>query len=519
MALNKIAFAVLAMASVSAFAASKAALCVRVPVTAEDLVSQCAPEVTFFAAGGIAMRDFYKFAMSTMFDPSKPVVYIKTLNADGSTENKNQFAMYGFGKADADASIAGKRLAIMVNTLNGSMAGVNMLLSGAKTGSLLNNVDGKEYQRTIALQSVDNMGKGIPYFPDGAGLTGTDGSPAYILPNVAANLPNLKLLTLNYGISTADLKTGWGVDKTKTVGIAFTDVRPNEAVPGQLVGGKWDRRGFPYIPIAMQGFQVIVNNNLYNALVKRDIAERRLPSSCEGVMAVDCQPTIFSAEMTSLMMGKRPAGWDAATPVTLQRRVDSSGTQAAAQIFFASVPNPDLDKTVRAFAPVLGANLVDGQFVRGMDSSLTIEVNSNTDSVVSKVANSTTADAGYVLGVVSSDRGSNPLFCSAYCSYMNIKSYSVKIDGFSPNAGNFDSPTGFDITNRTALTKGYPFQFEFGVVTNAKNKGAQKVVADAFIAAMRNEAIFYRGVVFKGTGAGQSPYSRGGNNFNPLSQY
>jgi len=506
MKLNKIAFAVLAMASTGAFAATKAApLCTTNPTgttaaAVVTLVSQCAPEVTFFAAGGTAMRDAYKVAMSTMFDTTKPVAYIKTLKSDGS-ENKDQFAMYGFGKADADASIATKRLAIIVNTANGSMAGVNMNLSGAKVGSLVNKGNGAEFAKTIQLQTATNQAAGVAYFPAGADLGGTS---TYTMPSAATAIPTPIVVTLKDATGVADLKTGWGADKTKTVGIAFTDVRPIEAVPGQLNGGKWDKVAFPYTPIAMQGFEVIVNNNLKAALVARDVAEGR----CASAEACT-QPTIFSADMTSLMMGKRPAGWDAATPVTLQRRVDSSGTQAATQIFFASVPNPALDKTVLAFAPVLGANLADKGSVAGVDSGVTIVANGSSDSVVDNVGNATAADAGYVLGVVSSDKGSNPKSAALNTSY------SVKIDGFSPNY----SGGSLDANAKLSLAKGYPFQFEFGVVTNSKNTGAQKIVADAFIAAMKNEAISYKGVVFKGTGTGQSPFSRNGNNFNPLSQY
>jgi hypothetical protein len=40
-----------------------------------------------------------------------------------------------------------------------------------------------------------------------------------------------------------------------------------------------------------------------------------------------------------------------------------------------------------------------------------------------------------------------------------------------------------------------------------------------FKTALQNKANSVKGVVYNGTDAGQSAYSRGGNNFAPLSQY
>lgn len=506
MKLNKIAFAVLAMASTGAFAATPA-LCTTAPTTGADLVAKCAPEVTFFAAGGTAMRDAYKIAMSTMFDATKPLVYVKTLKADGS-ENKDQFAMYGYGATTADATVATKRLAIVVNTANGSMAGVNQILTGAKTGSLLNNVDGKEYELTIKLQSAAGMKSATAWAPVGMTIS-ADAAAGYSLPSGAA-VAKVQMVTLPAATSVGDLKAGWGVDANKLVNIAFTDVRPSEAVPGQVANkGKWDSVKFPFVKIAMQGFQVAVNANLYNALVTRDVAEGRLASTCAGVTSAACQPTIFSAEMTSLMMGKRPAGWDAATPVTLQRRVDSSGTQAASQIFFATTPNPALVKTQSAFASVLGGTLADAGTVAGVDAGVNLVVNGSSDSVAANIPKDT---AGYSVGVLSSDKGA---YTSAAANIL-----SVKIDGFSPNVYNNAGVVTSDSSAKATLAKGYPFQFEFGaIIPTAANKAPQAAVAAMFKTALQYKGNSVKGVVYNGTDAGQSAYSRGGNNFAPLSQY
>ncbi|WP_408597696.1 hypothetical protein [Limnohabitans sp.] len=468
------------------------------------------------------MRDSYKVAMAGMFDPAMPLVYVKTLKEGSTTsENKDLFAMYGYAKSTAADGVKGKRLAIMVNTTNGSMAGVNQILTGAKpVGSLINDVDGKEYELDIALQSAANMKLNKDFAPTGSSLvTDAVGENALSTPVVGVNYnwpastvaaPTTNMLILPFKASAASHATGWGMDANKLVNIAFTDVRPSEAVPGQIANkGKWDSVKFPFVQIAMQGFQVAVNANLYNALVTRDIAEGRLASACAGVTSAACQPTIFSAEMTSLMMGKRPAGWNAATPVTLQRRVDSSGTQAASQIFFATTPNPALVKTQSAFASVLGATLSDAGTVAGPDSGVNIVVNSSSDNVAAKIPLDTT---GYSVGVLSSDKG-------AYTTASkNI--LSVKIDGFSPNVYDNSGVVTSDSSAKATLAKGYPFQFEFGaIIPTAANKAPQAAVAAMFKEALILKTNNVKGVVYNGTDAGQSAYSRGGNNFAPLSQY
>jgi len=511
MKLNKIAFAALAVASTGAFAAVTP-LCTTEPTTGADLVGKCSPEVTFFATGGTAMRDAYKEVMYTMFDNTKPLVYVKKLKAD-TTENKDQFAMYGFAKttaANTTAGISGKRLAVIVNTANGTMAGVNMVITGGKTGSLVNNVNGNEFNSTIALQTAANMKAAVAYAPAGMTIS-ADAASGVALPVTTGT--KLQLVTLPNGVGEADFKLGWGVDKNKVANIAFADVRPTEAIPGQLSGGKWDTVKFPWSTLAMQGFQVVVNKTMYNALVARDVTAGRLDSGCAAVTTgtltvaqLKCQPTIFSTEMATLMNGKRPSSLGItsdstdATKITFNRRVDSSGTQSAAQAFFTKLADYGV-KGARTFDGVLGATLSDGQTVNGATTAqnMLIKAHSSSDNLVAAVPADTT---GYSIGFVSNDKGG---YISATANIL-----SVKIDGMSPN---FDGSAA-DSSAKVTLAKGYPFQFEFGAVALAANKAPQAQVAANFIAGLGDAANNLKGVVY----TSQSAYSRKGNNLGALSE-
>lgn len=513
MKLNKIAFAALAVVSAGAFAAATP-LCTTEPTTGADLVAKCSPEVTFFAVGGTAMRDAYKEVMYNMFDTSKPLVYVKTLTAAGA-ENKDQFAMYGFGKSGVNdgnsaTDIAGKRLAVIVNTANGTMSGVNLLLSGGKIGSLVNAVNGEEYKYTIQLQTAANMKAAVAYAPAGMTIT-ADATTGYALP--VRTTTKLQMVTLPNNVGVADLKLGWGGDKNKVPNIAFADVRPTDAIPGQLTGGKWDTTKFPWTTLAMQGFQIAVNTKMYNALLARDKAAGRIHSDCVAITAdldataLKCQPTVFSTEMASLLKGKVPASFgitDAAANklVTLHRRVDSSGTQSAAQIFFTKVATNGV-KGAAYFDGVFGANAADSATVDGTTANYKVAVWSSSDSLVDGIKNDT---AGYSIGFVSSDKGSYTTFAD--------NRFSIKIDGMSPN---FDG-TAIDSKAKVTLSKGYPFQFEFGSVELAANKAPQARVATLFKTGLSDTANNLKGVVYTTGTSPTSNYSRKGNNLGALSE-
>jgi hypothetical protein len=135
--------------------------------------------------------------------------------------------------------------------------------------------------------------------------------------------------------------------------MAFSDVLPWEIEHSELAianGGRVPDLSTGTLlktdVLAIQGFAVTVNLNLYKALQKRDIAAGRLAASCQDVTTQDaagavCRPNISSTDYASLIRvggittAAKLLGDDADNnKLTLQRRVDTSGTQAASNIYF-----------------------------------------------------------------------------------------------------------------------------------------------------------------------------------------
>jgi len=131
MNMNMIAPACVAFCGASAFAAVTPSC--NVAAAAADgvtLLKTCAPEITFYSAGASAVKNAVVATMTTdgkIFDKSKPFV---TINLSG---NSNALAYYGYGATGT--TWAGKRVAVIYNSTNGSHAGVNQPLTGLKTGS------------------------------------------------------------------------------------------------------------------------------------------------------------------------------------------------------------------------------------------------------------------------------------------------------------------------------------------------------------------------------------------------
>ena len=116
MKLNKIAFAVLAVASTGAFAAVTPS-CNAAAAAADGvtLLKTCAPDITFYAPGATALKGAIQKtlltqtgsgstlanASSAVFDVTKPVV---TING-----NSNTYAYFGFGALGKP--YAGKKVA------------------------------------------------------------------------------------------------------------------------------------------------------------------------------------------------------------------------------------------------------------------------------------------------------------------------------------------------------------------------------------------------------------------------
>ena len=421
------------------------------------LLKTCTPDVTFYAAGATALKGAIQAVLATdkkVFDKSKPFV---TINL---ADNTNAYAYYGYGAAGT--AWDGKKVAVIVNGTNGSMAGVQQLLTALKTGSVEDKIDQKEYI-TIKLHTLADQkaGKAMP--------------DADFTVNTASTLAPVVTLA---STRVADFKTGWGADLQKVAHMAFSDVRPSEATPGQIA--KWDPKAFPSETIAMQGFGIVVNTNLYKALQKRDIKAMRMASDCQdNLLKASCQPNVSTSDYTALITGKvvDAADWlGDATEVrmlTLNRRPSSSGTQAATQIRFAGQANY-YSKLATGFQ-MAGSDTGATKVGTTVDvNSMKVKTNSGTSDLLKSIYSN---DAGLSIGIASLDNKASsklgPVVKDA--NDKDITNYArgdqtafwVKLDGVSPDfKGSAD--TAFDSKYRTALQNGYSFVFEFQTLKSVK---------------------------------------------------
>jgi len=495
MNMKMIAAACVAFCGASAFAAVTPS-CNTAAAVADGvtLLKTCAPEITFYGAGATALKGAIQATLTTdgkVFDKTKPFV---TIALSG---NSNAYAYYGYGATGK--SYAGKRVAVIVNGTNGSMAGVNQLLTGLKSGSVENGVDQQEY-KTIQLHTAAAQKAGT-VMPD-ADVTVT---------TVSALAPVVTLASTR----VADFKTAWGVDKQKVAHMAFSDVRPSEATPGQIA--KWDAKAFPAETVAMQGFGVLVNTNLYKALQARDIAAKRMASACQDdVLTAACQPNVSTSDYTALMTGKVASAADflgdtnEARALTLNRRPASSGTQAATQIRFAGEANYYGKTPLATGFDMAGSEITNatGVAVNG----ITVKTHSGTGDLITAVRGDT---AGLSIGVASLDNAASKFGASRSAQ----TAFFVKLDGVSPDFTGA-SDTALDGKYRTALQNGYSFAFEFQALKSAKLAGDYSAIYSDIVAGLKDPAANLTGIGYIGSSipAVNTAWTRGGNNFFPLNK-
>jgi hypothetical protein len=492
MNIKKVAALCAALCSTGAFAAATPVACPATPANLDDLINKCAPEVTFYVAGASAQSG----ALNALLDAGGGVFDTAALRAkitDTATSvsgipagasSSNTVAWIGYGAAGTAA--AGKRVIVIYNKANGSAAGVNQLLTG-KGGSL--------EEVTLVTAAAKSLAKG------------TAGTCAVLTPSTAGSLGTASCAT------EAAFKSAWGVDAQKNAHLALSDVRPSELVPG--IVKKWDATKFPATTTAMQGFGVIVNAPLYSALITKNIAEGVLPASCASETignAVDtitggCQPSIRHADYSSIVTGKIKTA-DAllgttgnTTKIALYRRVNSSGTQAASNIFFAgqagyNVKTPTTDGYV---TPI--ETSVD---------NLNVTLGSTTGDVIGGVSGNT---ADYALGVVSLE---NVYSLTKASSKLKGAAF-VKIDGISPN---FKADGTLDAKHRVGLQNGYAFAFEMQAVKPSALAGAYNEIATKIIDGLKDPAANLAGLAYIGSTdtAKNTDYTRGGVNYQPLTK-
>jgi len=522
MKLKLVSAACLALCSFGSFAAT-ASSCPATP-TAADLVNKCAPEVTFYIGGASAQAGALTTALLTpgvIFDESKPFAKVRdvaqTISGSGSAtavnagvKDGNTIAFVGYGAAGTGTA-AGKRVAVIYNKANGSFAGVNQLLN--PKAALAENT-------TLVLTTLTEQ--------KGAGKAVACTTSALAADTVAA-VAGTKLGYSTYECaSEAAFSTGWGADKAKAMSLALADVRPSEATPG--VVAKWKASAFPAVTTGMQGFGVIVSPNLYTALIKKEVAAGHLAASCltsedvtsaVQVITAACQPNLPSAAYTSLITGKTTTAADFlgdstdTNLIVLARRTDSSGTQAASNIFFANQAAYNAKTPTTDNAPdVIKGNPADPTASVSYGDVRVFEKTATGDVITAVKA---PAAGSYAIGVVSLE---NYYSMTKASSKLGGALY-VKIDGISPNltvdgSGN----TVVDGKDRAGIIAGYPFAFEMQAIQSAKLAEPYATIAGKIVTALKDPAGNLAGIAYIGSTdtTRNTPFTRLNSNYAPLSK-
>jgi hypothetical protein len=407
-----------------------------------------APELTFYIAGASAQKAALTVVAKDLFAVPADVITIK------QAAGQKTLGWYGMSKSTLTAGT--KRLFVAYNSTNGSNAGVAQLLSNASAEAEANIV------------TVGNAGC----------------SAAAVVSGVlTSNCTNTAVTEAN---------------------MALSDVYPGEAVAGVLPAGAGNITiaQLTFKKTALEGFGVVVNPALYAAL-------QTAQGLCAGTAAA-CQPSIRRADYASLVTVEGTIkdsgallGNSDTTALTLVRRTDSSGTQAASNIFFAN--------NVCGNLGFLGALGTVGVFD---SNSGVFDISEQTGTGGVTAALTGTATAGYALGVVSLEN----IPTTALTSYQ-----FVKIDGISPN---YSAAGVADPLMRNAMASGsYPFAVE---MTGMYRKGTlstavTKLLGEAVITGLKNSALHnLAGLAYLDlpanyvAGGKQSRVNRGGNNCQPL---
>ncbi len=502
MKLKLVTAACLALCSVGAFAATVTPSCPATP-TADDLINKCAAEVTFYIGGASAQSGALKTAVLTpgvLFDATKPFAKVRdtalSISGSGSTttalaagKDGNTIAWVGYGAATLTGGAAGKRLHVIYNKANGSFAGVNQLFVPKTTAA-----ENVTLQLTTLAQQKSGLGKAVAC-----------ATSAVAADTVAASATSLGYSTYECA-SEAAFSAGLGGDKQKAMHLALADVRPSEATPG-IYGGliaKWKPAAFPAVITGMQGFGVIVSPSLYTAMIAKEVAAGRLPSSCTtsetvggatDVLTAACQPNLTTAAYTSLVTGNATTvdaflgNGDTTSSLILARRTDTSGTQAASNIFFANQAATAAKAALRSTdtAPAVMAGNPADPTLANVVGNLSVFEKTGTGDVITAVSGAT----GYAIGVVSLDNG----YTTTKATSALKGALFVKVDGISPNFVN----GALEAKQRGGIISGYPFVYAMQALTSAKLADPYKALATAVTTELQNPVANLTGIAYIGS--------------------
>jgi hypothetical protein len=425
---------------------------------------------TVYIAGASAQKNaLYNAVPTTVFDTtSHGVLLINGANGEQ--------AWLG----DLKSTYGGGIGMVIYNSTNGSAAGLNQVISA-----------GSPEAEAVVLAS--------------ANLTGCGAKSAVAAPHTAA-----------------EQITCTGPTAAREADMALSDVYANEFAPNLLSSGSALKAASTSASTGIEGFGIIVNANLYNALITKNIADGLLPASCSTASAATagvgtaasgaCQPSVRSADYASFVtsggqFNSSDAFGVAANDITLCRRDDLSGTQAASNIFFLNNVC-GLEGHLGAIPVVTNADSVAPSY--NVVDAANVSTGKAEVCVWSGSATGTTAQAGYGIGVVSLGEK------DAVDTSLTKPFYFVKLDGVSPN---FKANGQYDSTHRSNLLNGsYKFATEMAAyvksttnLTTGNGKIARAIVDDIAKANLSNlTGIAYLAGTADATKTAR--YTKGGNN-------
>lgn len=385
-----------------------------------------------------------------------------------------------------DSALGGGATLVINRSKNGSAAGVNQVLSNAA-------IPTESESATLKLPCGTTAGGTTAALAATIACTTTAGTDAYestlALSDVQPTEFTAGVVNEAAGRTTGDLATfvtalqGFGViaglSGTYTAGVGTEDV----------------------------GAFFNSTDNMYRKLQEQNVAEGKLPASCTASAAntdvsADCQPSIKRAEYASLVSVeggiKTPAGLlpnvtgiPAAAKVVVHRRVDTSGTQAASNIFFLENVCKDDASRAGSLTPSGTTNAAKYKVV------LNSETSDVRNGVAAGVANE------WTLGVISLD--------NADTHASSTKRRWVKIDGVSPNFAADGTP---DAKQRNAIKNG-SYTFAYEMTAMYPSDLADTTVEDAIIGGLKDSNLSdLRGIAYLdgGVAAKQARFTRDGNN-------
>jgi len=457
MKLSKIAIAsLLAAGSFSAFAQGTVDACTLLTSTATDadkarFASECAPTHKIYIAGASAMKNAVTARVPTLFTGTVlNIIDHASSNGVGATAADNIInnqpaagnsvvAWYGMSNPALGTS---KPLFVVYNSFNGSAAGVSQLL--ARTLPKLKTANAAADSGITA--ALANM----PESNVVAVGTAADSCSAYTNTNMTA-AEQITVPGTSTKVAPAANTFKCTVASRSRPDVAVSDVDVPELVKIYSSVAKASLTNVVRKPVGMQGFGVAVNNNFYEALQTYQKGIGKLPSTCvAGAYNAECQPSIASAQYASLTSKtgaiKSSAGFipGDTTRLTLARRDEMSGTQAASEMFFLGTKcnNP------AALTPLRTTDVTDFS-LRTIEAVQT----ANVEEVLSSATD-------YAIGVVT-------LSASGATAAKGPLYKFVKLDGQSPNfiskLGDTQLLGGAMRTNM--VDGGYPFQFTPYVMT------------------------------------------------------